>query len=71
MIEIRAVSVGPHLEPDSGNEFCMITTAVVNGEVDHTFGLYSDNFNWLYKIQSHCLSDDKPYMLHEEELQDA
>ena len=65
MINIHGVVQGPHQQPDSYNEgeWCMIVVAVVDGIMEYDFELYSDDFDFLYEIQRHCLSSLDPYIL--------
>ena len=66
VINISSVSVGPHQQPDMESEtWCMVVVVFVNGVIDYGYELYSSSFDWLYGIQSYCLSGLGPYVLDE------
>ena len=63
-INIHSVVIGPHTRPDmDGDEYVMVVTAVVNGEMCYDFELYSTDFNWLYEVQKWCSSNIEPYVI--------
>tara|TARA_R110000796_G_scaffold30122_6_gene80733 strand:+ start:608 stop:814 length:207 start_codon:yes stop_codon:yes gene_type:complete len=65
-INIHSVVTGPHTRPDMlEGTFVMLVVAIVNGEMDYSYELYSKSFDWLYGIQNWCVDNVEPYKLGE------
>ena len=67
MIDIYGIVQGPHTTPEmEDGEYVMIVVANVEGEMYYDFEIYSDDFNWMYEVQKHCISKMEPYEIKEE-----
>lgn len=63
-IKIYGVVEGPHTRPDmEDGEYVMVVTATVDGQMYYDYEIYSEDFNYLYNTQNHCISSTEPYIV--------
>ena len=63
-INVHGVIIGPHTRPDmEEDEWVMVVTAVVDGQMCYDFELYADSLDWMYEVQKWCSSNIEPYVI--------
>ena len=71
MIKVHSVLQGPHEVPETrGTDYkCMICVVEFSdGQVSHNFELFSNDFDWMYKLEMHTKTKMKPYEIEENDL---
>ena len=71
MIKVHSVVVGPHEVPetrDTGYKCMICVVEFSDGQVDHNFELFSNDFNWMYQLETHTKTKMEPYEIEENDL---